>query len=75
MSKVTYRGNCHCARYRFEVNLAELKSAISCNCIPCSKTGILWAFPAGRADFTVTRDDGLLTSTQYGGGSLEHKVH
>ncbi|KUI71835.1 Centromere protein V [Cytospora mali] len=42
---VSYRGNCHCGKNRFEVNLTEIKSAISCNCSLCHKSGYLWAFP------------------------------
>ncbi|KAM0809093.1 putative Mss4-like protein [Seiridium cardinale] len=69
--KITYKGNCHCAKFRFEVVLPEIKSAVSCNCVACFKTGILWAFPAD-GDYTVTRDDGLLATTQHG-GALDHK--
>jgi hypothetical protein len=70
--KRTYRGNCHCAKFRFEVDLAEVKSATSCNCVACFKEGILWAFPAD-GDFRVTRDDGTLTSYRKG-EALEYKV-
>ncbi|KAI0134084.1 glutathione-dependent formaldehyde-activating enzyme [Xylariales sp. AK1849] len=69
--KVTYRGNCHCAKYRFEVDLPEIKSATSCNCVACFKNGILWAFPS-EGDFRITRDDGLLTSSSHG-GTLDQK--
>lgn len=70
--KRTFRGNCHCAKFRFEIALPEIKSATACDCLACSKTGILWAFPAD-GDIKITRDDGLLTSTQHG-GTLDHKV-
>ncbi|KAK6084989.1 glutathione-dependent formaldehyde-activating enzyme [Seiridium cupressi] len=64
--------NCHCAKFRFEVALPEIKSAVSCNCVACFKTGILWAFPAD-GDYTVIRDDGLLATTQHR-GALDHKI-
>ncbi|KAI1861460.1 uncharacterized protein JN550_010840 [Neoarthrinium moseri] len=70
--KITYRGNCHCAKYRFEVDLPEIKTGVSCNCVACFKTGILWAFPA-QGDFRVSRNDSLLTQTRHG-ATLEHKI-
>lgn len=71
--KKTYQGNCHCAKFRFEVDLPEIESTTSCNCVACFKNGFLWAFPP-EGDFRITRDDGLLTSSQHG-GTLEHKVY
>ncbi|KAH8897493.1 glutathione-dependent formaldehyde-activating enzyme [Thozetella sp. PMI_491] len=59
----TYRGNCHCGAYRFEVRLPEIKEAISCDCTLCAKKGYLWVVPAS-GDFKVTRDGGRLTKYQ-----------
>ncbi|KAK0641577.1 Mss4-like protein [Cercophora newfieldiana] len=40
----TYRGNCHCGGYIFEVKTHEIKTAIGCNCSSCSKKAYLWLF-------------------------------
>ncbi|KAH8201940.1 hypothetical protein TruAng_003932 [Truncatella angustata] len=70
--KITYRGNCHCGKFKFEADLTELKTATSCDCVACHKNGILWAFPA-NGDYRIIRDDGSLTSTRHG-DTLDHKV-
>lgn len=72
VEKATYQGNCHCAKFRFEVQLPDITSAITCNCTACFKTGFLWAFPAD-GDYRVIRDDGLLIGTQHG-KTLDRKV-
>lgn len=70
---VSYQGNCHCGKNRFEVNLPEISGAISCNCSLCLKAGYLWAFPEpGNIKYTRGSAETL-------GGfeteALSHEVH
>ncbi|KJZ76784.1 hypothetical protein HIM_03661 [Hirsutella minnesotensis 3608] len=37
----TYRGNCHCGAFVYEVDMPEIKSACDCNCSICRKKGYL----------------------------------
>ncbi|KAI1161504.1 Mss4-like protein [Nemania serpens] len=59
-AKTLYHGNCHCGRYRFQVFVPNIQSAISCTCRLCKKKAYLWLIP-GEKDFTVVRDEGNLT--------------
>ncbi|KAL7807908.1 Mss4-like protein [Trichoderma aethiopicum] len=61
--KVVYQGNCHCGRYRFQVSVPEIESAITCTCSLCLKKGYLWLIPA-EGSFTVLRDGGCLVEYQ-----------
>ena len=36
----TYKGGCHCARIRFEID-AQIETFIDCNCSICRKKGVL----------------------------------
>ena len=69
----TYRGNCHCGAFIFEVNTPEIKRAIVCNCSICSKKGYVWLFLPEDA-FTIVRDDGLLTEFICGPHNSTHRV-
>lgn len=70
----TYRGNCHCAAYVFEVKLPELKIAARCNCSVCFKKGVLYAFPR-QGDLTFVKGDpSTLTSYTFNRNLLNHKV-
>ena len=60
---ITYKGNCHCGRYRFEIDAPEITSAITCDCAMCVKKGYLWIIPEREA-FRVIRDDSYLTEFQ-----------
>lgn len=60
---VTYHGNCHCGRYRFELSVPQIQTAISCTCSLCRKKGPFWLVPPEGA-FRVVRDDGYLTEYQ-----------
>jgi hypothetical protein len=69
----TYRGNCHCGAFVYEVQLPEIKSAGQCNCTICTKKGYLWAFPKD-GDFKVVKgDEGDLTEYKFAGKNLSHK--
>ncbi|KAK5995677.1 Centromere protein V [Cladobotryum mycophilum] len=65
----TYRGNCHCGAFVYEVEIPEIKSVFECNCSVCAKKGYLYLFP-GRKNFKVVKgsEDAL---TQYRFGSME----
>ncbi|KAK0387227.1 hypothetical protein NLU13_5540 [Sarocladium strictum] len=52
----TYLGNCHCGRFRFEINVPGLGGLTVCDCRLCAKKGYLW-LPLDRQAFRVTRDD------------------
>ncbi|ORY63161.1 glutathione-dependent formaldehyde-activating enzyme [Pseudomassariella vexata] len=69
----TYRGNCHCAAYIFEVKLPEIKSAVQCNCVICSKKGALWQVPAHDNLTFVKGDMDTLSSYSFGGKIMNHK--
>ncbi|KAK3307221.1 glutathione-dependent formaldehyde-activating enzyme [Chaetomium strumarium] len=68
----TYRGNCHCKAFVYEVQLPEIKSAHECNCSICHKKGYLWVFPPGKPQF-VKGDDAGLTHYTFGPKKLVHK--
>lgn len=67
-----WKGNCHCGRNRFEVKLAKIEAAISCNCLLCHKSGYLWAFPEA-GDIKYTRGDDE-TLSGYETEALSHEV-
>jgi hypothetical protein len=74
-SLVTYRGNCHCGSFIFEVELPELKQAYECNCSICSKKGYLWQFPPPGGFRVVKGDpDAGLTTYRFANMTYQHKV-
>lgn len=73
----TYRGNCHCGSFVYEVSLPEIKSAAECNCSICTKKGYLWLFPGGlespeSLNF-VKGSLAELTNYTFGKSYLHHK--
>ncbi|TQN72077.1 Centromere protein V [Colletotrichum shisoi] len=71
--KRTYRGNCHCAAFVYEVELPEIKRAGECNCSVCAKKAALWASSA-REDFRVVKGaESGLSNYNFGSGQLTHK--
>jgi len=69
----TYKGNCHCGAYKFQITVPEIKSATTCNCSLCVKKGYLWIFPL-KKDFQVLAGDDELASYQFGEKTRTHKV-
>lgn len=69
----TYRGNCHCGSYVFEVRLPEIKSTMVCNCSICTKKSYMWLYPP-KESFTVIKDDGILSEYKFGSFGITHKV-
>ncbi|KAK4233544.1 centromere protein V [Achaetomium macrosporum] len=68
----TYRGNCHCKAFVYEVQLPELKSAHECNCNICHRKGYLWVFPPAKPQF-VMGDGAGLTHYTFGLRKLAHQ--
>ncbi|KAM0328208.1 hypothetical protein ACHAQA_005615 [Verticillium albo-atrum] len=70
----TYRGNCHCGAFVFEVDLPPLTVVTDCNCTHCHKKGLLGNFPISRDVFRVVKgDESALTTYQFGEKKLEQK--
>jgi hypothetical protein len=69
----TYRGNCHCGAFVYEVQLPEIKSAGQCNCSICTKKGYLWAFPSSDHFKVIKGDESELQGYQFAGKNLTHK--
>lgn len=66
----TYRGGCHCAKVRYEVDLA-LGPVIACNCSMCEKKGTLLAFvPAER--FRLVSGEEALTHYRFNKHVIDH---
>ncbi|PSK42025.1 hypothetical protein B9Z65_3939 [Elsinoe australis] len=69
----TYRGNCHCKAFVYQVQLPELTSAVECNCSICYKKGYLRAFVDTRKIEIVKGSDASLSRYSFGSQRLEHK--
>lgn len=70
----TYRGNCHCKAFVYQVQLPELTSAVECNCSICYKKGYLWTFVDTKKIEVVKGSDASLSRYSFGSQRLEHKV-
>lgn len=70
----TYRGNCHCAAFVYEVHLPEIKSASQCNCSICVKKGALWIMPMTDNFKVVKGAEKDLTSYSFGTMQMIHKA-
>jgi hypothetical protein len=70
----TYRGNCHCGAFVYEVKLPEIKGVGQCNCSICTKKGYLWVFPSTENFKIVKGAESDLTEYQFGVKNLTHKV-
>ncbi|KAI0914922.1 glutathione-dependent formaldehyde-activating enzyme [Ustulina deusta] len=69
----TYRGNCHCAAFIYEITLPEIKQASECNCSVCYKKSAIWVFPK-PADVKFVKGDPLaLTSYNFNKKQFTHK--
>ncbi|KAM0275888.1 hypothetical protein ACHAQH_007320 [Verticillium albo-atrum] len=70
----TYRGNCHCGAFVFEVDLPVLTSVTECNCSICRRKGYIGNFPISRDVFRVVKgaeDD--LVIYEFGAKRFQHK--
>ncbi|KAK5654648.1 hypothetical protein OQA88_6969 [Cercophora sp. LCS_1] len=69
----TFRGNCHCTAFVFEIDLLPLESAGECNCSICQKKGYLWVY-GSRDQFRVVKgDENDLSSYSFGDKMAFHK--
>ncbi|XXG98559.1 hypothetical protein Hte_004884 [Hypoxylon texense] len=69
----TYRGNCHCGAYVYEVKAAENPKVGECNCSSCYKKGVLWLrFKKEDLNF-VKGDASTLTDYTFGKKTFHHK--
>ncbi|KAL0934387.1 glutathione-dependent formaldehyde-activating gfa [Colletotrichum truncatum] len=70
----TYRGNCHCGSFVYEVGLPEIKSAMECNCSICKKKGYLWVFPGEGSNFKIVNGTSeTLAQYTFGPKKLAHR--
>ncbi|KID78543.1 glutathione-dependent formaldehyde-activating GFA, partial [Metarhizium brunneum ARSEF 3297] len=51
----TYRGNCHCKAFVYEVQLPEIKAVKQCNCSICHKKGYLWVLAQETGHFKIVK--------------------
>lgn len=69
----TYRGNCHCGAFVYQVKLPEIKEYSECNCSICHKLGYAWLFPSKEnLDIVKGSVDGLKAYTFNEGGYVYH---
>ncbi|OHW91626.1 glutathione-dependent formaldehyde-activating enzyme [Colletotrichum incanum] len=69
----TYRGNCHCAAFVYELDLPEINTVSECNCSICTKKGSLWVTPA-RDNFRMVKGaESELSSYKFGSEQMIHK--
>ena len=71
----SYRGNCHCGAFVFELKVPEIKAGYECNCSICFKKGYCWLFLGSSEAFTVVKgDEKDLTEYTFGSKVFTHKV-
>lgn len=72
----TYRGNCHCTAFVYEITVPEIKQVSNCNCSVCTRKGYLWTIIADpAASFKVVKgDEDALSVYEFATKSLLHKV-
>ncbi|KAI2624252.1 glutathione-dependent formaldehyde-activating enzyme [Hypoxylon sp. NC1633] len=69
----TYRGNCHCGAYVYEVKLSQDAKPSECNCSSCYRKGGLWMGPTKENLHFVKGDPETLTNYTFGGKTWNHK--
>ncbi|KAL6804092.1 Mss4-like protein [Trichoderma sp. SZMC 28012] len=70
----TYRGNCHCGNFVYEVDLPELRSVVECDCSFCSRTGNLYVLTDEESNFRIVKGtEERLKSYTFGAGNKIHK--
>lgn len=70
----TYRGNCHCGAFIFELTTAPIETAASCNCSSCIKKACMWLPLLDEGALTVVKDEGKLAEYTCGPRGSTHKV-
>ncbi|KAL7627550.1 hypothetical protein AAE478_001743 [Parahypoxylon ruwenzoriense] len=69
----TYRGNCHCAAYVYEIKLPEVTELTECNCSICYKKAGLWSLVKRENLRFVKGDPDTLTNYTFGKKTFNHK--
>ncbi|KAI0152366.1 glutathione-dependent formaldehyde-activating enzyme [Hypoxylon sp. NC0597] len=70
----TYRGNCHCAAYVYEVDLPKELKPTKCNCSSCYRKAVLWVIPKEKENLRFIKGDmNSLTSYTFGQKTFDHK--
>jgi hypothetical protein len=64
-------GGCHCGDVRFEVNIPDQVTAISCNCSICASTGFIHVIVEGP-DFKQTSGDDKLSVYTFNSHIAKH---
>ncbi|KAM0466319.1 hypothetical protein ACHAPV_001278 [Trichoderma viride] len=68
---ITYRGNCHCGDFVFEIKVPEIKDAYNCECSICVKKGYLWL--DGKSNVNIVKGSlDQLTAYTFGEKKLKH---
>ncbi|PNP44587.1 hypothetical protein TGAMA5MH_03717 [Trichoderma gamsii] len=69
---ITYRGNCHCGDFVYEIKVPEIKEAYNCECSICVRKGYLWLHP-GTSNVTIVKGSlDQLTAYTFGEKKLKH---
>jgi len=69
----TYHGNCHCASFKFNITIPELKSISTCNCSFCSRNAISWIYPLDTSVLFIERGSiSELALYQFGEKDMSH---
>lgn len=68
----TYRGNCHCGAFVFEVDAPEIVTGSDCNCSICTKRAYLWLVP--EKPIVVVKDEGKLVGYRFASKNMDHQV-
>lgn len=69
----TYRGNCHCAAFVYEITLPEIKQLSECNCSICYKKAALFVFPNPNDVEFVKGNASELTDYNFNSNEFTHK--
>ncbi|KAJ7639565.1 glutathione-dependent formaldehyde-activating enzyme [Roridomyces roridus] len=70
---IEYRGNCHCAAFKFTFKAPEIKQTFACNCSICHKNSYLWGFPPEGIVVVKGDLDKTLKTYEFGNRKLLHK--
>ncbi len=68
----TYRGNCHCGAFVFEVDAPAITSVGDWKCSICSKRGYLWLVP--KKPLNIVKDEGKLVHYAFASKQMDHQV-
>ncbi|KAJ4300535.1 hypothetical protein N0V88_003213 [Collariella sp. IMI 366227] len=68
----TYRGNCQCGAFVFELEAPEIKTTSNCTCSICSKRAYLWVMPS--KPLKIIKDDGKLVHYSFGAKNMDHQL-